>query len=94
MATIKVLLVEDELRLAEYVKKGLEESGFTVDVAFDGQIGKSMALTNDYDLLVFDVNLPKISGIDLTKKTPGRTNQNTNYDFNCYGYNTRQIARF
>lgn len=68
MAAIKVLLVEDELRLAEYIKKGLEESGFVVDVAYDGQIGKSMALSNIYDLMVFDVNLPKISGIDLTKK--------------------------
>lgn len=68
MAAIKVLLVEDELRLAEYVKKGLEESGFNVDVAYDGQIGKSMALSNTYDLMIFDVNLPKLSGIDLTKK--------------------------
>lgn len=71
MTTIKVLLVEDELRLAEYVKKGLEESGFAVDVAYDGQVGRSMALSNIYDLMVFDVNLPKISGIDLTKKLRG-----------------------
>lgn len=68
MAAIKVLLVEDELRLAEYVKKGLEESGFFVDVAYDGQIGRSLALSNTYDLMVFDVNLPKISGIELTKR--------------------------
>lgn len=68
MAAIKVLLVEDELRLAEYVKKGLDENGFSVDVAYDGQIGRSMALSNSYDLMVFDVNLPKISGIDLTEK--------------------------
>lgn len=71
MAAIKILLVEDELRLAEYVKKGLEESGFAVDVAYDGQVGRSMALSNIYDLMVFDVNLPKISGIDLTKKLRG-----------------------
>lgn len=71
MAAIKVLLVEDELRLAEYVKKGLEESGFAVDVAYDGQVGRSMALSNTYDLMVFDVNLPKISGIDLTNKLRG-----------------------
>lgn len=71
MAAIKILLVEDELRLAEYVKKGLEESGFAVDVAYDGQVGRSMALSNIYDLMIFDVNLPKISGIDLTKKLRG-----------------------
>lgn len=68
MATIKVLLVEDELRLAEYIKKGLEENGFEVDVAYDGQIGKSLALSNSYDLMIFDVNLPKISGIELTQQ--------------------------
>ncbi|AFK04784.1 two component transcriptional regulator, winged helix family [Emticicia oligotrophica DSM 17448] len=68
MAATKILLVEDELRLAEYVKKGLEENGFSVDVAYDGQIGRSLALSNAYDLMVFDVNLPKISGLELTKK--------------------------
>lgn len=92
MATIKVLLVEDELRLAEYVKKGLEESGFTVDVAFDGQIGKSMALTKDYDLLVFDVNLPKISGIDLTKKLWAEQIKTPIMILTAMG--TTQIARF
>lgn len=68
MAALKILLVEDEPRLAEFTKKGLEENGFVVDVAFDGQIGKSFALSNQYDLMLFDVNLPKINGIELTKQ--------------------------
>ncbi len=67
MAALNILLVEDEPRLAEFVKKGLEENGFKVEVAFDGQIGKIFALSKIYDLMIFDVNLPKISGLELTK---------------------------
>ncbi len=68
MTTIKVLLVEDEPRLAEYTKQGLQENGFSVEVAYDGQIGKNLALSKTYDLMIFDVNLPKINGIELTKQ--------------------------
>jgi two-component system, OmpR family, copper resistance phosphate regulon response regulator CusR len=67
MANIKVLLVEDEARLAEYTKQGLEENGFNVEIAYDGQIGKNFASQNQYDLMVFDINLPKINGIELTR---------------------------
>jgi two-component system, OmpR family, copper resistance phosphate regulon response regulator CusR len=67
MANIKVLLVEDEARLAEYTKQGLEENGFVVEVAYDGQIGKNFASQNQYDLMIFDINLPKINGIELTR---------------------------
>ena len=66
MDKIKVLLVEDEPRLAEYIKKGLEENGFCVEIAYDGEIGKNLAVSKVYDLMVFDINLPKINGIDLT----------------------------
>ncbi len=66
MENIKLLLVEDEPRLAEYIKSGLEQNGFNVDIAYDGEIGKNFALANDYDIMVFDINLPKINGIDLT----------------------------
>ncbi len=67
MSNLKVLLVEDEPRLAEFTKKGLEENGFLVDVAYDGQIGKNLMMSHSYDLMIFDVNLPKISGIELTQ---------------------------
>ncbi len=68
MAKIKILLVEDEIRLAEYTKQGLEENDFEVHVAHDGQTGKEYANQNNYDLMVFDINLPKINGIELTKQ--------------------------
>lgn len=65
MKPLSVLLVEDEPRLAEFTKRGLEECDFQVDVAYDGQIGKTLALSNQYNLMIFDVNLPKINGFEL-----------------------------
>jgi two-component system, OmpR family, copper resistance phosphate regulon response regulator CusR len=65
---MKILVVEDEPKLAEFVKKGLEENSCSVDVAYDGQIGKNMALSKPYDVLVLDVNLPKINGFDLAQQ--------------------------
>ena len=62
---MKVLIVEDEPKLAAFVKKGLEEQSWEVDVAFDGQMGSSLALSNHYDVIVLDVNLPKINGFEL-----------------------------
>ncbi|KAA9349143.1 response regulator [Larkinella humicola] len=64
---MKILVVEDEPKLASFVKKGLEEQSFEVDVAFDGQIGRTMALSNSYDVIVLDVNVPKMNGYDLAK---------------------------
>lgn len=65
---MRVLVVEDEPKLAEFVKKGLEENACNVDIAYDGQIGRNMALSNPYDVLVLDVNLPKINGFDLAQQ--------------------------
>lgn len=64
---MKILVVEDEPKLASFVKRGLEEQSCEVDVAFDGQIGRTMALSNTYDVIVLDVNLPKINGLDLAQ---------------------------
>lgn len=64
---MKVLLVEDDLRVSELVKRGLEEQGYEVDAAFDGEMGKKMALQHQYDVIISDIVLPKISGLDLCK---------------------------
>ena len=64
---MKILVVEDEPKLASFVKKGLEEQSCEVDVAFDGQMGRTMALNNVYDVIVLDVNLPKINGFDVVQ---------------------------
>lgn len=62
---MKVLIVEDEPKLAGFIQKGLQEQAWDVEVAYDGQIGSSLALSNHYDVIVLDVNLPKINGFEL-----------------------------
>lgn len=64
---MRVLLVEDEAKLAEYVRTGLSENGFVVDVAMDGIDGKHLALHGEYDLVVLDVMLPGIDGFGVLK---------------------------
>jgi len=68
MDDINILIVEDEQRLAEILKKQLVESGFSVDIAFDGYIGKQKVESNRYNLIVLDINLPLINGYDLCKE--------------------------
>ena len=68
MDDISILIVEDEQRLAEIMKKQLVESGFIVDIAFDGYIGKQMVERNAYNLIILDINLPLINGYDLCKE--------------------------
>ena len=59
---MKILLVEDERKTAQYLCKGLEESGFVVDVAYDGNDGLALATSSAFDLLVLDVMLPGRNG--------------------------------
>lgn len=63
-----ILIVEDDVRVAELIQRGLKEYGFQTTVAYDGEIAKKLALRNDYDLIVSDVILPKINGIDFCKE--------------------------
>jgi DNA-binding response OmpR family regulator len=62
---MKVLLVEDHKPLARALKQGLEEEGFAVDVAADGEEGNYKATTSSYDVIVLDLMLPKIDGLSL-----------------------------
>ena len=62
---MRLLLIEDEIRLANYLKKGLSENGFVVDVAHDGIDGRHLAIEGDYDLVVMDVMLPGIDGFGV-----------------------------
>ena len=61
----RILVVEDEVKVANAVKKGLEENGFEVDVAYDGRMGKSLASGNSYDLVILDLNLPHANGYEI-----------------------------
>ena len=62
---VRLLVVEDEKRLACALKRGLEAEGFAVDVALDGDQGQWMALENHYDAIVMDIMLPKLNGYQL-----------------------------
>ncbi len=62
---MRILVVEDELGIASFVKQGLEEESYVVDVAATGNVGLAMALTGDYDLLILDWMLPEKSGIEI-----------------------------
>lgn len=67
VADMKILVVEDEPKLASFVRKGLEEQSCEVDVAYDGQVGRTMALNNPYDVIIMDINLPKMNGFDVVQ---------------------------
>ncbi|MDR1460851.1 MAG: heavy metal response regulator transcription factor [Campylobacteraceae bacterium] len=62
---MKLLVVEDEVKLGNYLKQGLIEAGFVVDVATDGLDGQHLALTEKYDLIILDIMLPFIDGLKL-----------------------------
>jgi DNA-binding response OmpR family regulator len=64
---MRILVVEDDGALASYLRKGLESEHYSVDLALDGEQGSAMALENDYDLLVLDLNLPKLDGIGVLR---------------------------
>jgi len=59
---MKILIVEDEVKTGDYLKQGLSEAGFVVDLARDGMDGLHLALTDAYDLVVLDVMLPSLDG--------------------------------
>ncbi len=67
MEASKILVVEDEPKVAAFIQKGLEENGYATDVAYDGLIGKAMSLSNSYKLIVLDLNLPHINGFQLCR---------------------------
>jgi heavy metal response regulator len=65
---MRILVIEDEKKIANFIKRGLKEEGYAVDAAYDGEQGYFMATTQDYDLIVLDLMLPKIDGLALCKK--------------------------
>jgi len=71
----RILVVEDEIKVANAVKKGLEENGFEVDVAYDGRMGKSLGASNNYDLVILDLNLPHANGYEVCEVIRRRNNR-------------------
>jgi len=67
MAETRILLVEDEKKIADSLRKGLSEHHYEVDVAYDGAIGRRLFESKQYDLAILDINLPLLNGYDLAR---------------------------
>src|SRR6478752_4794847 len=65
---MKILLVEDEPKVASFIKEGLEEENHEVTVVYDGHFGYKMATENRYDLIILDLMIPYINGLELCKQ--------------------------
>ena len=64
---MRVLLVEDDRGVSRFIKKGLKEKGYVVDVAFDGEEGLHLALSQSFDLIILDILLPKMNGYEVLR---------------------------
>lgn len=65
---MRLLVVEDEKKVASFIKKGLEEEGYAVDLASNGETGLMMGLDGVHDLIILDVNLPKMDGLSVLQE--------------------------
>lgn len=68
MNKLKILVVEDEPKVAAFIKSGLEEQNCDVDLAYDGQIGERLALANAYNIILLDIIVPLVNGLELCKR--------------------------
>lgn len=64
----KIVLIEDESSVVSFIKKGLQEFGFEISVAFDGSTGIKLVDENDFDLIILDIMLPDINGLEVCKE--------------------------
>lgn len=65
---MRLLVIEDERRIAQSIKQGLEQDGYAVDLAFDGTEGYASASGDDYDVIISDVMMPEMDGLELCRK--------------------------
>ncbi len=65
---MKVLVVDDEVRIAKAIKQGLEQDGYAVDLAHDGEDGYNAAVADEYDAIILDVMMPEMNGFEVAKK--------------------------
>jgi heavy metal response regulator len=65
ISLVRILVIEDEKKVAEFIRRGLREEGYAVDIAHDGNEGLYMAMNAEYDLILLDVMLPRMDGFDV-----------------------------
>ncbi|HOJ64060.1 MAG TPA: response regulator transcription factor [Spirochaetota bacterium] len=69
---MRILIIEDEIKIANFIKKGLKEEGYVADIAVDGKEGLDFLYSNSYDLVILDLMLPKIDGITICSEVRKR----------------------
>jgi DNA-binding response OmpR family regulator len=74
---MRILIIEDEKRLADSIKKGLEQEAHAVDVSYEGTDGYGMAVIQDYDLIILDLMLPGMDGMEICRKLRNEENVNS-----------------
>ena len=65
---MRLLLIEDDLKLSTFIRKGLEEAGFVIEHASDGNVGLQMAMTSSYDAALIDIMLPGLDGLSIIER--------------------------
>ncbi|MCI0486253.1 MAG: response regulator, partial [Blastocatellia bacterium] len=65
---MRILVVEDERKMAAFIKRGLEEEGAAVEVALDGEDGLFRASAGNYDLIILDITLPRMDGLEVCRR--------------------------
>jgi DNA-binding response OmpR family regulator len=68
MNSLKILIVEDEPKVLQFIEQGLKENGYEVDIAYDGFCGEKLAFSKKYDIIVLDIIIPLLNGLELCKK--------------------------
>lgn len=94
MGDINILIVEDEQRLADILKKQLEESGFNAEIAYDGYVGKQLVERKKYNLIILDINLPLINGYDLCREIRKTNSKIPIIMLTAFGTSDNKIAGF
>lgn len=94
MENINILIVEDEQRLADILKKQLEEAGFSAEIALDGYIGRQLVEKNKYNLIILDINLPLINGYDLCREIRKTNSKIPIIMLTAFGTTDNKIAGF
>ena len=86
---MKILLVEDDQKIAAVVKRGLEAEGFSVEVAFDGKDGLWLATEGSYDLIVLDIMLPGRTGYEIWRQPTGARRLDSDSHAHSQGWGPR-----
>lgn len=64
---MRILVIEDEPKVASFIKRGLEENNYSADIAYDGKTGLDKAIGHDYELIILDINLPELNGYEVCR---------------------------